>query len=208
VVFRGSGSATPQRSISNTELGQRVETSDDWIRSRTGIAARRVIGADESLGELNGLAAERALAMAGWSADSLDLILLATSTPDDLFGSAPRLQARIGAVGLAAARRAVLPDGVPVVTLATAHPAKFPAAVEAAFGTGGIVHVAPVSEPLPKAGDHWNIYRIVMDGDHLIVELNNEQTVDVRDDKLVSGPFALQWARGEMRFRKVQIREL
>ena len=102
MVFRGSGSATPQRSISNTELGQRVETSDDWIRSRTGIAARRVIGADESLGELNGLAAESALAMAGWSADSLDLILLATSTPDDLFGSAPRLQARIGAVNAAA----------------------------------------------------------------------------------------------------------
>ena len=102
VVFRGSGSATPQRSISNTELGQRVETSDDWIRSRTGIAARRVIGADESLGELNGLAAERALAMAGWSADSLDLILLATSTPDDLFGSAPRLQNRLGATNAAA----------------------------------------------------------------------------------------------------------
>ena len=102
MVFRGSGSATPQRSISNTELGQRVETSDDWIRSRTGIEARRVIGADESLGELNGLAAERALAMAGWSAESLDLILLATSTPDDLFGSAPRLQARIGAVNAAA----------------------------------------------------------------------------------------------------------
>ena len=102
MVFRGIGSATPQRSISNTELGQRVETSDDWIRSRTGIEARRVIGADESLGELNSLAAERALAMAGWSAESLDLILLATSTPDDLFGSAPRLQARIGAVNAAA----------------------------------------------------------------------------------------------------------
>ena len=101
-MFRGSGSATPQRSISNSELGQRVETSDDWIRSRTGIFARRVIGSDESLSELNGLAAERALAMAGWSADSLDLILLATSTPDDLFGSAPRLQARIGAVNAAA----------------------------------------------------------------------------------------------------------
>jgi len=101
-MFRGSGSATPQRSISNTELGQRVETSDDWIRSRTGIAARRVIGADETLSELNARAAERALAMAGWSAETLDLILLATSTPDDLFGSAPRLQARIGAVNAAA----------------------------------------------------------------------------------------------------------
>lgn len=79
---------------------------------------------------------------------------------------------------------------------------------DAAYGTGGIVHVAPVSEPLPKAGDQWNVYTLIMDGDHLIVELNNERTVDVRDSKLRSGPFALQWARGELRFRKVQIREL
>ena len=102
VLFRGSGSATPSRSISNAELGQRVETSDEWIRSRTGIAARRVVNSEESLAELSGLAAERALEMAGWSADSLDLILLATSTPDDLFGSAPRLQARLGATNAAA----------------------------------------------------------------------------------------------------------
>ncbi len=97
MVLRGCGSATPSRSISNQELGQRVETSDEWIRSRTGIGARHVVGEKESLGELCGQASERALAMAGWDAESLDLILLATSTPDDLFGSAPRLQARIGA---------------------------------------------------------------------------------------------------------------
>ena len=102
VKLRGCGSATPSRSITNAELGLRVETSDEWIRSRTGIAARRVIGPDESLSELNGLAAEHALAMAGWSAESLDLVLLATSTPDDLFGAAPRLQGRIGAVNAAA----------------------------------------------------------------------------------------------------------
>ena len=102
VVLRGCGSATPSRAISNAELGERVETSDDWIRSRTGIGARRVVGTEESLGELSSRAAERALAMAGWSADSLDLILLATSTPDDLFGSAPQLQARIGAKNAAA----------------------------------------------------------------------------------------------------------
>ena len=102
VVLRGCGSATPSRAISNAELGERVETSDDWIRSRTGIGARRVVGTEESLGELSCRAAERALAMAGWSADSLDLILLATSTPDDLFGSAPQLQARIGAKNAAA----------------------------------------------------------------------------------------------------------
>ena len=97
MVLRGCGSATPSRSISNQELGQRVETSDEWIRSRTGIGARHVVGEKESLGELCGQASERALAMSGWDAESLDLILLATSTPDDLFGSAPRLQARIGA---------------------------------------------------------------------------------------------------------------
>lgn len=79
---------------------------------------------------------------------------------------------------------------------------------EAAYGTGAIVHVAPVSEPLPKAGDHWNVYKLIMNGDHLIVELNGQRTVNVRDDKLASGPFALQWGRGELRFRKVQIREL
>jgi hypothetical protein len=61
---------------------------------------------------------------------------------------------------------------------------------------------------LPKAGDRWNIYKLILDGDHLIVELNGERTVDVRDNKLASGPFALQWARGELRFRKVQIREI
>ncbi|BEV35230.1 beta-ketoacyl-ACP synthase III [Synechococcus sp. M16CYN] len=102
VLLRGCGSATPARSISNDELGKRVETNDAWIRSRTGISARRVVGSEESLAELSGLAAERALAMADWQADSLDLIVLATSTPDDLFGSAPRLQARIGAVNAAA----------------------------------------------------------------------------------------------------------
>lgn len=79
---------------------------------------------------------------------------------------------------------------------------------EAAYGTGGIVHIAPVSEPLPKAGDKWNVYKLILDGDHLIAELNGERTVDVRDNTLASGPFALQWARGELRFRKVQIREL
>lgn len=76
------------------------------------------------------------------------------------------------------------------------------------YGTGGIVHIAAVSEPRPKAGDHWNIYKITARGNHLVVELNGETTADVRDDKLASGPIALQWARGELRFRKVQIREL
>ncbi len=79
---------------------------------------------------------------------------------------------------------------------------------EAAYGTGGIVHIAPVSDPLPKAGDRWNVYKLIAEGDRLIVELNGKRTVDVRDDQFSEGPFGLQWARGELRFRKVEIREL
>ena len=77
-----------------------------------------------------------------------------------------------------------------------------------AYGTGGIVHIAPVAEPRPKAGGKWNIYLLTLQGDHLVVELNGEKTVDVRDSLFASGPFALQWGRGTLRFRKVEIMEL
>lgn len=76
------------------------------------------------------------------------------------------------------------------------------------FGTGAIVHIAPVDEPRPTAGNKWNVFVITLNGDHLVVELNGKRTVDVRDDLLASGPIALQWARGALRFRKVAIKEL
>ncbi|MEB3265304.1 MAG: beta-ketoacyl-ACP synthase III [Cyanobacteriota bacterium] len=98
----GCGSAVPRASISNEQLSQRVDTSDDWIRSRTGIGARRVAGPGETLSSLAATAANGALAHAGWSAEQVDLILLATSSPDDLFGTAPRVQAAIGAEGAVA----------------------------------------------------------------------------------------------------------
>jgi hypothetical protein len=74
------------------------------------------------------------------------------------------------------------------------------------FGTGGIVHIAPVSEPLPKARGKWNIYNITLQGSHLVVVLNGVTTVDVQDSLFASGPIALQWGRGTIRFRNVQIR--
>ncbi|MEC9223578.1 MAG: DUF1080 domain-containing protein, partial [Pseudomonadota bacterium] len=77
-----------------------------------------------------------------------------------------------------------------------------------AYGTGGIVHIAPVEEPRPKAGDRWNVYKIILQNDHLVVELNGKRTVDVRDGQFSTGPFALQWGRGVMRFRKVEVMEL
>jgi 3-oxoacyl-[acyl-carrier-protein] synthase-3 len=93
----GCGSAMPAASITNLALSERVQTSDEWIRARTGIGARRVSGPDEPLTVLASQAAQAAVDHAGWSANELDLILLATSSPDDLFGTAPRVQASIGA---------------------------------------------------------------------------------------------------------------
>jgi 3-oxoacyl-[acyl-carrier-protein] synthase-3 len=93
----GCGSAVPAASITNQQLSERVDTNDDWIRTRTGIGARRVAGPEESLTCLASRAAQAALDHAGWKAEDLDLILLATSSPDDLFGTAPRVQGALGA---------------------------------------------------------------------------------------------------------------
>jgi 3-oxoacyl-[acyl-carrier-protein] synthase-3 len=102
VSLVASGSALPVHSISNQELSQRVETDDAWIRSRTGIAARRVAGPGETVTSLAAAAGQAALEQAGWHASELDLILLATSSPDDLFGTAPRVQAALGAANAVA----------------------------------------------------------------------------------------------------------
>ncbi len=97
ISFVASGSAIPEQKISNESLGERVDTSDKWIKSRTGIRERRICTPNESLSELCFNASVSALEMARWDAKSLDLILLATSTPDDLFGTAPKIQALLGA---------------------------------------------------------------------------------------------------------------
>ncbi len=97
IALRGSGSAIPSQQLTNGQLGLRVDTSDEWIRSRTGIASRRVLGPGETLTSLSKNACSRALEMADWDPESIDLILMATSTPDDLFGSAPKVQSLIGA---------------------------------------------------------------------------------------------------------------
>jgi len=75
------------------------------------------------------------------------------------------------------------------------------------FGTGAIMHIATVS-PMPKAGGKWNTYEITVKGPRLTVMLNGIQTVDVQDSKFASGPIALQWGRGVVKFRKVQIKPL
>jgi hypothetical protein len=75
------------------------------------------------------------------------------------------------------------------------------------YGTGAIVKVAKVA-PMPKAGGKWNTYEITLRGTHLVLVLNGVKTVDVQDSKLSGGPIALQWGRGTIKFRKVEIKPL
>lgn len=75
------------------------------------------------------------------------------------------------------------------------------------YGTGAIVHIAAVS-PMPKAGGKWNTYDITVKGTHLTLVLNGARTADAEDSKLSSGPIALQYAKGVIKFRKVQIKPL
>ena len=75
------------------------------------------------------------------------------------------------------------------------------------YGTAAIVNVAKVV-PMPKAGGRWNTFDITAKGSHLVVVFNGQKTVDVEDSKLTSGPIAVQWGSGLIKFRKVQIKPL
>lgn len=96
-VVLGSGSALPARSVGNEELAQRVDTSDEWIRGRTGITNRYIAGDDETTSTLATDAARAALDMAGLEPTDIDLIILATATPDQTFpASATKVQMALG----------------------------------------------------------------------------------------------------------------
>ena len=93
----GCGAYLPERIISNHELARRLDTSDEWIRQRTGIGERRIAAPGELTSDLAVRAAERALAKAGMSGSDLDLLVLATATPDNTFpATATKVQARLG----------------------------------------------------------------------------------------------------------------
>jgi len=97
------GSYLPERVLTNVDLEKMVETTDEWITTRTGIKERRLADADVSTSDLATQAARRALAGAGMSADQLDLIIVATVTPDMPFPSTACLvQEKIGAQRAAA----------------------------------------------------------------------------------------------------------
>jgi 3-oxoacyl-[acyl-carrier-protein] synthase-3 len=106
VAFTGCGAAKPAATIDNEVMSRLVDTSDEWIATRTGIRHRHIAGfvpgkngekVAESLVSLSVDASKEALAMAQVAAIDLDLIILATSTSDDLFGSATKIQGELGA---------------------------------------------------------------------------------------------------------------
>jgi 3-oxoacyl-[acyl-carrier-protein] synthase-3 len=93
----GCGAYLPQQVVTNAELACRLETSDEWITQRTGIRQRHIAAAGETTSDLATAAAKAALAHAGIDAESIDLIVLATSTPDHTFpATATQVQARLG----------------------------------------------------------------------------------------------------------------
>jgi 3-oxoacyl-[acyl-carrier-protein] synthase-3 len=99
----GTGSHLPAKALSNHDLEQMVETSDQWIRERTGISTRYVAADGETTCDLAEQAARRALEAAGKGPDDIDLIVVATTTPDKIFPStACLLQGRLGVHGCAA----------------------------------------------------------------------------------------------------------
>ncbi|TPM41467.1 beta-ketoacyl-ACP synthase III [Mesorhizobium sp. B2-3-4] len=96
-VVRGTGAALPRRIMKNADFEGMVETSDEWIAQRTGIRQRHIAADDETTASLGEAAARAALANAGLTPDDIDLIVLATSTPNNTFpATAVEIQNRLG----------------------------------------------------------------------------------------------------------------
>lgn len=96
-VIKGTGSALPARCVTNAELAQKVDTTDEWIIERTGIRQRHIAGQGETTATLATEAARAALSAAGIAASEIGLIVLATTTPDNTFpATATKVQALLG----------------------------------------------------------------------------------------------------------------
>jgi len=96
-VITGTGSALPARRVSNAQLAETVDTTDEWIVERTGIKFRHIAAPDETTATLAADAARAAITAAGCTAQDIDLIVLATATPDQTFpSSATKVQAMLG----------------------------------------------------------------------------------------------------------------
>ncbi|MFN5631870.1 MAG: beta-ketoacyl-ACP synthase III [Sphingomonadales bacterium] len=96
-VIKGTGSALPKQRVSNADLAEKVDTSDEWITERTGIKFRHIAGPDETTATLGAEAARNALDAAGMTAADIDLIIVATCTPDQTVpAAATKVQDMLG----------------------------------------------------------------------------------------------------------------
>ncbi|WP_448586998.1 beta-ketoacyl-ACP synthase III [Thermaurantiacus sp.] len=128
-VVVGTGSALPPRRVPNAELARTLDTSDEWIVERTGIRARRIAAPEAKTSDFAVAAAESALAAAGLRPEAIDLIILATATPDQTFpATATAVQARLGITG--------------------------GAAFDVAAVCSGFIYALAVADALLKAGSH------------------------------------------------------
>ncbi|MSP52735.1 MAG: ketoacyl-ACP synthase III [Gammaproteobacteria bacterium] len=99
----GTGSYLPERILTNAELEKMVDTTDEWITSRSGISARHIAAVDQTTADMGSIAAQRALEAAQLTPEKIDLIIVATCTPDKLFPStACLIQARLACKNAAA----------------------------------------------------------------------------------------------------------
>ncbi|MFM2440438.1 MAG: hypothetical protein RLZZ349_165, partial [Pseudomonadota bacterium] len=116
----GTGSYLPKKILTNTELESMVDTTDEWIFSRTGIRERHIVADDEFTSDLALHAARNAIEAAGITANDIDLIIVATTTPDKIFPStAVMLQNKLGIAGCPAFDMQAVCSGF-VYALATA----------------------------------------------------------------------------------------
>lgn len=100
IRIAGTGSYVPEKVLTNADLEKMVETSDEWIRTRTGIQERRIAAPDQATSDMAYIAGSRALEMAGVKGEELSAIIVATITPDHIFpGTGCLLQKRFGAPG-------------------------------------------------------------------------------------------------------------
>ena len=128
-VIAGTGSALPANRVSNAQLAERVDTSDEWIVERTGIRFRHIAAPHETTGTLAADAARSALVAAGIEASDVDLIVLATATPDQTFpATATKVQAALG-----------IPDCV---------------AFDVAAVCSGFLYAVQVADSMIRAGAH------------------------------------------------------
>uniref|UniRef100_A0A1Z1MSD0 Beta-ketoacyl-[acyl-carrier-protein] synthase III n=1 Tax=Palisada sp. TaxID=1955416 RepID=A0A1Z1MSD0_9FLOR len=103
VKILSTGSAVPNVSLNNDQISEIVQTSDQWISTRTGIKERRLLtGSQQSVVDLATIASRKALDKISMDPSQIDLIILATSSPNDLFGSASQIQHKIGAINAVA----------------------------------------------------------------------------------------------------------